>query len=249
MLDIIRDNWLLLLIGQYPNGPLGGLVATLLLAVIGLVLAFPCALGLAIARVSPIQPVAWVATALVNIVRGTPFLMVIFWSYFALPLLIGIPISGFWTLVGALVLYESAYLAEVIRSGIQALPKGQSEAARSLGFGYFRTMFTIILPQALYNSLPSLLSQFVSLIKETSLGYVISVNEFTFAAVQVNNELLTQPIQVFSILAITYFLLCFSLTSAARALEGRIARRRAGQPGAAPAADTPETLLATEPTP
>ncbi|KFI29322.1 amino acid ABC transporter permease [Haematobacter massiliensis] len=251
MLDIIHDNWLLLLIGQYPNGPLGGLAATLLLAVIGLILAFPCALALAIARVSPFRPVALIATALINIVRGTPFLMVIFWSYFALPLLIGIPISGFWTLIGALVLYESAYLAEVIRSGIQALPKGQTEAARSLGFGYFRTMFTIILPQALYNSLPSLLSQFVSLIKETSLGYVISVNEFTFAAVQVNNELLTRPIEVFSILAITYFLLCFTLTSAARALEGRIARRRAGRSGTR--ADTTEILapdlLKTEPTP
>ena len=251
MLDIIHDNWLLLLIGQYPNGPVGGLAATLLLAVIGLILAFPCALALAIARVSPFRPVALIATALINIVRGTPFLMVIFWSYFALPLLIGIPISGFWTLIGALVLYESAYLAEVIRSGIQALPKGQTEAARSLGFGYFRTMFTIILPQALYNSLPSLLSQFVSLIKETSLGYVISVNEFTFAAVQVNNELLTRPIEVFSILAITYFLLCFTLTSAARALEGRIARRRAGRSGTR--ADTTEILapdlLKTEPTP
>ena len=251
MLDIIHDNWLLLLIGQYPNGPLGGLAATLLLAVIGLILAFPCGLALAIARVSPFRPVALIATALINIVRGTPFLMVIFWSYFALPLLIGIPISGFWTLIGALVLYESAYLAEVIRSGIQALPKGQTEAARSLGFGYFRTMFTIILPQALYNSLPSLLSQFVSLIKETSLGYVISVNEFTFAAVQVNNELLTRPIEVFSILAITYFLLCFTLTSAARALEGRIARRRAGRSGTR--ADTTEILapdlLKTEPTP
>lgn len=248
MFDIIRENWLLLLIGQYPNGPLGGLVATLLLAVIGLALAFPCALLLALGRVSPFRPVALLATAIINLVRGTPFLMVIFWSYFALPLLIGVPISGFWTLIGALVLYESAYLAEVIRSGIQALPSGQSEAARSLGFGYFRTMFTIVLPQALYNSLPSLLSQFVSLIKETSLGYVISVNEFTFAAVQVNNTLLTKPVQVFSILAITYFLLCFALTSAARALEGRIARRRAGQPGRGPT-DTPDTLLATEPTP
>jgi polar amino acid transport system permease protein len=235
MIDIIRDNWLLFLIGQYPNGPLGGLTATLLVALIGLALAMPCALTLALGRVSPYWPVRTVAALIVHTFRGTPFLMVIFWSYFALPALVGRPISGFATLVGALVVYESAYLAEVIRSGIEALPNGQTEAARSLGLNYRRTMAYVVLPQALYNSLPSLLSQFVSLIKETSLGYVISVNEFTFAAAQVNNTLLTKPVQVFSILAATYFILCFTLTQTARHLERRIARRRLAS-GAAPAA-------------
>jgi polar amino acid transport system permease protein len=234
MIEIIRDNWLLFLIGQYPSGPLGGLAATLSVAVIGLLLAFPCALTLALGRVSPYRPVRAVAAVIVHTFRGTPFLMVIFWSYFALPAIVGRPISGFATLVGALVIYESAYLAEVIRSGIEALPKGQTEAARSLGLNYPRTMAYVVLPQALYNSLPSLLSQFVSLIKETSLGYVISVNEFTFAAAQVNNTLLTKPVQVFSILAATYFVLCFSLTQTARYLERRIARRRLAGQKAAP---------------
>lgn len=158
MIEIIRDNWALLLVGQYPYGALGGLAATLLLALTGLILAFPCALLLAIARISPMRIFSLPAAAIIFIFRGTPFLMVIFWSYFALPVLIGRPISGFWTLVGALVIYESAYLAEVIRAGILALPKGQTEAARSLGFGYFRTLTLIVLPQALYNSLPSLIS-------------------------------------------------------------------------------------------
>lgn len=248
MLEIIQNNWMLLLVGQYPYGPLGGLAATLLLAIIGLALAFPCALLLAIARISPFRWISLPAAAVVHVVRGTPFLMVIFWSYFALPILIGRPISGFWTLIGALVLYESAYLAEVIRAGIQALPKGQAEASRSLGFGYFRTLTLVILPQALYNSLPSLISQFVSLIKETSLGYVISVNEFTFAAAQLNSQLLTRPVEVFSILAITYFIVCFSLTQTARWLEQRITRNRKGDPGSRPA--QPKTdLLATEPMP
>ncbi|OWJ79350.1 MULTISPECIES: amino acid ABC transporter permease [Haematobacter] len=242
MIDIIHDYWLLFLVGQYPNGPLGGLAATLLLALTGLALAFPCAMALAVARISPFRWISLPAAAIVHTVRGMPFLMVIFWSYFALPHLIGWPISGFWTLVGALVLYESAYLAEAIRAGIQSLPKGQTEAARSLGFGYFRTLGFVVLPQALYNSLPSLISQFVSLIKETSLGYVISVNEFTFAAAQVNSQLLTRPVEVFSILALTYFVLCFSLTQTARWLEGRIARRRQGRPAVTP-------ILATEPAP
>lgn len=246
MLEIVQNNWTLLLVGQYPAGPLGGIVATLLLAIAGLALAFPFAILLAVARLSPYRWVNWPATAVVNIVRGMPFLMVIFWSYFALPILIGRPLSGFWTLVGALVLYESAYLAEIIRAGIQALPRGQEEAARSLGFGYFRTLTFVILPQALYNSLPALIGQFVSLIKETSLGYVISVNEFTYAASQLNSQLLVRPVEVFSILAITYFIVCFALTQSARWVEQRIARTRQGKTSGMQIQTNP---LATEPMP
>ncbi|MFG1270697.1 amino acid ABC transporter permease [Xanthobacter versatilis] len=242
MIEIIRDNWLLLLIGQYPNGPVGGLAMTVILAISGLILALPCALGLALARLSRHRSVRLPATAVVQIVRGTPVLMVVFWSYFALPMLIGDAIPGFITLIGALVIYESAYLAEVIRSSILALPRGQTEAARSLGLGYWRTMAYVVLPQALHNALPSLLSQFVSLIKDTSLGYIISVNEFTFAAAQVNNTLLTKPVQVFSILAITYFLLCFSLTQSARVMERRMLAKRSMRGTAMPAREA----LATE---
>lgn len=177
--------------------------------------------------VHPYRGIRLPGTAVIQVLRGTPVLMVVFWSYFALPMLVGDAIPGFITLIGALVIYESAYLAEIIRSAILALPKGQTEAARSLGFGYWRTLTYIVLPQALFNALPSLLGQFVSLIKDTSLGYVISVNEFTFAAAQVNSMLLTKPVQVFSILAITYFLLCFSLTQSARLMERRMLARRA----------------------
>ena len=247
MLEIIQNNWTLLLVGQYPAGPLGGIAATLLLAIAGLALSFPCAVLLAIARISPLPWISIPAAAIVHVVRGIPFLMVLFWSYFALPILIGRPLSGFWTLVGALVLYESAYLAEVIRAVIQALPRGQNEAARSLGLGYFRTLTYVILPQALYNSLPALIGQFVSLIKETSLGYVISVNEFTYAASQLNSQLLTRPVEVFSILAITYFIVCFALTQSARWLEQRIARSRQGKPTGTPQIQT--NPLATEPMP
>lgn len=246
MIEILQNNWTLLLMGQYPNGPLGGLLGTLLLAVVGLALAFPCALFLAIARTSPFKWVKLPATALISVVRGIPFLMVVFWSYFALPMLIGRPISGFWTLIGALVLYESAYLAEVIRAGIQALPAGQTEASRSLGLGYFRTLTLVVLPQALYNTLPALIGQLVSLIKETSLGYVISVNEFTYAAAQLNSQLLVRPVEVFTILAVTYFIVCFILTQSARALERYIQRSRQGR--STPPGPQPQSIaIQTEP--
>ncbi|CFU81045.1 amino acids ABC transporter permease [Bordetella pertussis] len=123
-------------------------------------------------------------------------------------------------------IYESAYLSEVIRSGIEAIPKGQIEASRSLGVGYWTTMRKVVLPQALFNVLPSMTSQFVSTIKETSLGYVISVNELTFAANQVNNLVLTQPLQVFGILAIIYFLVCFSLSRSVAWLDSWVRRSR-----------------------
>ena len=131
----------------------------------------------------------------------------------------------------ALVVYEAAYLSEIIRAGIEGLPRGQTEAATSLGLRYWPTTIKVVLPQSLHNMLPSMVSQFVSTIKETSLGYVISAHELTFAAAQVNNVLLTQPFEVYGILALTYFALCFALTSLARLIERRISASRGGAPG------------------
>lgn len=233
ILVILRDNWELLLVGQYPNGPMGGLAITLLLSLLGLALAFPLGVLLALARVSPFRWLRAPATAVVYVVRGVPLIMFIFWVYFFLPALIGQTVSGFTTMVVTLVIYQAAYLAEVVRAGIEGLSAGQTEASRALGLSYLQTTFKVVLPQALYNMVPAMVSQFVSTIKETSLGYVISVNELTFAATQVNNTLLTKPFQVFIILAGIYFLVCFSLTQLARHLERRIARKRAGIQGTA----------------
>jgi polar amino acid transport system permease protein len=228
MLEIIVDNWLLFLIGQYPHGPVGGLAMTLFLALAGLSLSFPVAIALALARLSARRWLRGPATAVVYVVRGLPLIMFIFWTYFALPLLTGHTVGGVETLLFALVVYEASYLSEIIRAGIEGLPKGQAEAAKALGLGYVPTTFKVILPQVLHNMMPSLVSQFVSTIKETSLGYVISANEVTFAASQVNNQLMTQPFEVYGLLALTYFTLCFTLTSAARWLERRLAAERGG---------------------
>jgi polar amino acid transport system permease protein len=227
-IKIIEDNWLLLLVGQYPNGPLGGFAATLILSVLGILLAFPLSMLVALARLSRWRVLRYPAMALVYVVRGVPLLMIIFWVYFLFPLLIGTSVPGFATMLCTLVIYEGAFLSEVVRAGIVALPKGQMDAARALGHSYLRAMWYVILPQALYNMLPSILSQFVSTIKETTLGYVINVPELTFAANQINNRLLTKPFEVFLILALIYYAVCFSLTQLATWLERRIATRRAG---------------------
>jgi polar amino acid transport system permease protein len=232
---IVSENWLLLLIGQYPNGPLGGIAMTLILSVLGIVLAFPLSVLVALARLSPRRLLNWPATALVYVARGVPLLMLILWVYFLVPLLIGANVPGFVTMLCTLVIYEGAFLSEVVRAGIVALPRGQMDASRALGLRHSAAMYTVILPQALYNMIPSILSQFISTIKETTLGYVINVPELTFAASQINNRLLTKPFEVYFILAITYFVVCWSLTQLAVALERRIAARRAGTNAPSPA--------------
>jgi polar amino acid transport system permease protein len=226
MLDIIQQYWLYLLIGEYPHGPLGGLAMTLIIAAVSLILTFPNAVLVALARTSNIGWLARPALCFVYIIRSLPLLMLLFWIYYFLPVVLGYPINAFWSIIIAIVVFQTAYLSEVIRAAIEALPKGQTEAARALGLRYPATMWKVILPQALYNALPGILNQLTAMIKETSLGYILALNELTYSAGQINSLLMTKPFQVFGILAIVYFALCFSLTRATHHLDVRIQRRR-----------------------
>ncbi|WP_416409201.1 amino acid ABC transporter permease [Agrobacterium rosae] len=231
MITIFHDYWLLLLIGQYPNGPLGGLANTLILSALSITLAFPISILMALARLSKWRLLRWPVTVLVYVTRGVPLLMLILWSYFLVPLLTGADVPSFITMLTTLVVYQGAFLSEVVRAGIVSLGHGQMDAAKALGHSYLGAMRFIILPQALYNMIPSILSTFVSTIKDTTLGYVINVPDITFAASQVNNQLLTQPFQVFLILAIIYYAICWSITFVANRLERQITRRRDGLGG------------------
>jgi polar amino acid transport system permease protein len=231
MIAIFQDYWLLLLIGQYPNGPLGGLANTLILSALSIALAFPVSILMALARISKWRLLRWPVTVLVYVTRGVPLLMLILWSYFLVPLVTGADVPSFVTMLTTLVIYQGAFLSEVVRAGIVSLGTGQMDAAKALGHSYLGAMRFIILPQALYNMIPSILSTFVSTIKDTTLGYVINVPDLTFAASQVNNQLLTQPFQVFLILAIIYYAICWSITFLANRLERRITRKRAGLGG------------------
>ncbi|SEM62068.1 amino acid ABC transporter membrane protein 2, PAAT family (TC 3.A.1.3.-) [Pseudomonas sp. ok272] len=225
MLDIIHEYWLLFLIGSYPNGPLGGIAATVLLSIIGIGVAFPLSVLLALAQLSPFKVIRYPATAIRYLLRSIPLVMLIFGAYFIVPMILGRPVAGFTTMAVTLVVFQSVYLAEIIRAGIESLPKGQAEAAAALGMGYWTRTFKIILPQALTTMLPSMVGQFVTTIKDTSLGYVIGVNELTYAANQVNSTVITEPFTVFLVLSMAYFVICFSLTQTARLLEARLERR------------------------
>ena len=223
--QMVDTYWVYFLVGQYPHGPLGGLALTLVLASGGLLLALPLGLLLGLGRVSPWRLVRWPVTALVFIVRGTPLLMVVFWAYFFLPSITGVRTDRFNTMLIALVVFDAAYLAEIVRAGIQGLPAGQVEAARSLGLGYLGSMRWVVLPQALRHMLPSLVNQLVSTIKETSLGYIIGLTEVAFIATQINTLVFTLPTQIYLSLGLTYFLLCFGLSRLAFWLERRLSRR------------------------
>lgn len=229
MIEILSQYGQLLLVGQYPDGPLGGLALTLAMSLAALLLAFPVAVIVAIARSSPIPAVRRAASIYVTAVRGLPLLLIIFWSYFMLPLLTGVKASATATVICALVIYEGAYLGEAIRAALGALPKGQAEAARSLGMSYALTLWKVILPQALFNCLPSMMNQFVLIVKNTSLAHIIGAHEVTFSANSINAQLLTRPFEVYFILAAIYFVLCYSLGRLARLLERRVLRKRMGQ--------------------
>lgn len=227
LLQLIDNYWLYFLVGQYPKGPLGGLALTVLLATLALVLALPLGVALGLARISPFRALRWPVTAAVFVIRGTPLLMVIFWAYFFLPTVTGYKTDQFTTMLIALVIFDAVYLAEIVRAGLMSIPRGQMEAARSLGLGYGRAMRLVLLPQALRSMLPSLVNQFVSTLKETSLGYIIGLTEVSFIAAQINTQVFTMPAQVYALLGATYFVLCFGLSRLAYGLERRSGANRA----------------------
>ncbi|WP_320198684.1 amino acid ABC transporter permease [Agrobacterium sp. rho-13.3] len=229
MLDILQEYGVLLLIGEYPHGKLGGLAMTLIISFVSLIVTFPCAILIALARTGNSKPLKSIASGFVHCVRAIPLLMLIFWAYFALPVVIGFPIDATYTLIIAIVIYQTAYLGEIIAAGIEGLPKGQMEAAKALGLGYIPTTFKVVLPQALFNVVPGIVNQLTTIIKESSLGSIIAVPELSYAMLQVNSNEVTKPLQIFGILAATYFVLCFALSQATGVLERRVANRRTGR--------------------
>ena len=224
--EVVQTYWLYFLIGRYPEGPLGGLALTLLLASAGLLLAMPAGLLLGLARVSQRRWLRWPVTGLVYVVRGTPLLMVVFWAYFFLPGITGVKTGQFTTMLIALALFDGVYLAEIVRAGITAVPQGQVYAARALGMGWWQTMRYVVLPQALRHMLPSLVNQFISTIKETSLGYIIGLAEVSQIATQINTLVFVMPTRIYLVLGLTYFVMCFGLSRIAFWMEQRLGQAR-----------------------
>jgi polar amino acid transport system permease protein len=228
MIEFLHTYGMLFLVGSWPNGPIGGFAGTLILAALGLAGAFPAALVIGVARTSGNAPLKWLSSAWVHTFRSIPLIMIVFWAYFLLPVMIGFEVPPFSTALAAIIIYESAFLAEIVRAGIQSVPAGQVEAARAVGLGYFQTLWSVQLPQALSNMIPSLVNQFVSTIKATSIVYIIGVQEAAFSAQQINSIELTGALRTYLVLALFYFLLCALLSRLARRLELHLQNKRLG---------------------
>jgi len=225
--SVVRDNLSYFFIGRYPKGQLGGVGLTLYLAVVSLALSFVGGLVLGLLSVSRNRLLRLGSMAVIQTIRGMPLLMVIFWMFFLLPALLGGGMSAAWTIIAALTLFTSAYMSEIVRAGITGIPKGQTEAAISTGLSHGQAMFYIILPQALRNMIPSFVNQFVSMIKDTSLAFIVGVSELTQVATQMNNRTMLYPTEIFLFIAVIYFIMCFAFTELSRWLERRLAYRKA----------------------
>jgi polar amino acid transport system permease protein len=221
---VVWANLTYFMIGRFPHGPLGGLALTLYLASVSCLLSFLGGLALGLLSVSGSRPLRWLTTAVVNVVRGVPLLMVVFWAYFMLPAMLGQPVAEAYTVIFALSLFTSAYMCGIVRAGIQGVPAGQREAALASGLKPWQVMAYVVLPQGLRNMVPSLVNQFVSLIKDTSLAFIVGVSELTHVATQVNNRTMVYSTEIFIFIALVYFVVCWLFTALSRRLERRLAR-------------------------
>jgi len=224
--QVIADNFTYFMIGRYPNGPLGGVGLTLYLAVVSCILSFFGGLLLGLLAVSRHTLIRVPSTLFINLFRGMPLLMVIFWMYFLLPAMFG-KVAETNTVIMALTLFTSSYMSQIVRAGIEGIAKGQTEAGISTGLTEWQVMLYIVLPQALRNMIPSFVNQFVSLIKDTSLAFIVGVSELTHVATQVNNRTMAFPTEIFFFIAVVYFILCYAFTSLSRWLEQRLSWRKA----------------------
>jgi len=212
-----------LLLGTFPNGPLGGAALTLVMSVVSALLSAIVGLAGGIALSMTHGAAHLALTAVVGFFRAIPVLMLIFWTFFLMPMLLHIDVPGLATVVCALALIGGAYLSHSVQAGIAAVRAGQEQAALSLGLTRWQTLREVVLPQAVRIMAPSFVNQWVSLVKDTSLAYIVGVNELSFVATQVNNRLMVYPIPVFLFVAFLYLVLCTALD---RAAMSWFARRR-----------------------
>ena len=185
---------------------------------------------LALMRLSPFAPLSMAAAGYVNLMRSIPLVLVIFWFFFLVPYVaawvIGapqpIPVGAFWSAVITFTMFEAAYYCEIMRAGIQSIPRGQVFAAEALGLDYWQTMSHVVLPQAFRNMLPVLLTQTIILFQDTSLVYVISATDFLGAAAKIANRDY-RLVEMYTFVALIYFIISFALSYLVKRLQQRIA--------------------------
>ena len=221
--EILSDMWKIFIKFYINKGLLvTGLEYTLMLSAIAVLCGSVIGAILAIGKRSKFKPLVWLITAFVEIIRGTPALLQLYIGYFIVPMLVPfMDLSPFACVAVALTINSAAYVSEIIRSGIEAVDKGQTEAARSLGLTPFTTMTKIVLPQAIKNILPALGNEFITVIKETSLASTFFVGEL-MTTYQTIKGITFNPIPTLMDVGVIYFVLTFSLSKLLGSLEGRM---------------------------
>ena len=197
---------------------LEGFWVTLKVAFISIILSFIIAALVGTIRFAKIPVISQILAVIVETIRNLPLLLIIFFTYFALPE-INIKLEIIPAAIIALTLFESAMISEIIRSGLNSIDKGQMEAARSSGLTYVQALRYIILPQALRRMIPPMVSQFISLLKDTSLAVVISLPELTHHAQIIYGQSSSYFIPILLLVAIMYFVVNYTLSIIARRLE------------------------------
>ena len=206
------------------NGPFlwNGMLLTLELTALAVGGGLALGLLLAVARLSPVKPLAWLVAAYVNFLRSMPLILVIFWFYTLVPKIIGRPVSGFYSVLIAFVMFEAAYYSEIIRAGISSVRRGQIAAAMALGLTGFQAMRYVVLPQAVRNMIPVLLTQSIIMLQDTSLVYVVGLRDFLSSADIVASRD-NRPTELYLFVALVFLVICFS----ASRLVNRLRRRYA----------------------
>jgi glutamate transport system permease protein len=200
------------------------LVATLVAAGLTLVFSLAIGTGLAITRITANRWYRWLVVGLIELLRGTPVVIAIFFAARVLPE-VGLSLPLLWYLVIGLTAYNCVIIAEIVRAGVQSLPRGQAEAGYSLGLTRGQVLGSVLLPQAFRVMLPALISQLVVIVKDTSLGFIITYQEFVRTANLIVQEL-RNPIQIYLLVAIIFIVLNYALGKLAEYVERRLSRAR-----------------------
>lgn len=216
---------------EVPTDQWGGLPLTVMLTVISMTLAFPLSILVALGRRSTMPAIRTLCTLYVELIRGVPLITVLFMASFMLPLFMpqGVTIDVLIRVVVGITLFSAAYMAEVVRGGLQALPKGQTEAAATLGLSYWQAQRKIVLPQALAMVVPSLMNTFIGMFKDTSLVTIVSLYELTGAlALALNSDADWRPfkLEAYFFITLIYFAFCLAMSRYSLWVEQRTAVSR-----------------------
>ena len=209
----------------------GGLPLTIMLATLSIAFAFPLAVAVALGRRSKMPAIKTICVLYVELIRGVPLISVLFMASFMFPLFMppGVSIDVLLRVLVGITLFAAAYMAEIIRGGLQALPKGQLEAADTLGLSYWQTQRKIVLPQALALVVPSIMNNFISIFKDTSLVTIVSLYELTGAmGLALNSDANWRPfkIEAYLFIAAIYFTFCFAMSRYSLWIEKQLARSK-----------------------